>query len=122
MIRVALLGDDPAVLVRLAKLLEHTRGIGVLAVARDGVELARALGPNRPDVVVVDEDGASGDALALCRRIKARPEPLSVLVRSTSTRPALTARADGVIDAGAGVGALIDAIRQVAEDRTVTRT
>jgi DNA-binding NarL/FixJ family response regulator len=124
MIRVALLDDHPVVLNGLASLLEHTPEIGVIAAAHDEVALARALGTTRPDVLIADYDPARGDALALCRRIKARPEPIRMLIYSAYASPGLAiaarvVRADGVLEKGVEVSTLIDSIRQIADGRPV---
>jgi DNA-binding NarL/FixJ family response regulator len=119
MIRVALLDDHPAVLTGLVSLLEATPEIGVIAAEHDEVALARALEPSRPDVLIVDYDPARGDTLALCRRIKARPDPIRVLIYSAyaSERLAIAARvvqADGVLDKAVPASELIDAILEIA--------
>jgi DNA-binding NarL/FixJ family response regulator len=124
MIRVALLDDHPAVLAGLRRLLGYTAEIDVLAAAADEVELARALGTRRVDVLIVDYDLARGDALALCRRIKARPEPLRVLVYSAYASPALAiaarvAQADGVLNKADPATALVETIRRIAHGETL---
>jgi two-component system capsular synthesis response regulator RcsB len=124
MIRVALLDDHPAVLAGLRRLLDYTAEIDVLAAAADEVELARALGTRRADVLIVDYDLARGDALALCRRIKARPEPLRVLVYSAYASPALAiaarvAQADGVLNKADPATALVETIRRIAHGETL---
>jgi DNA-binding NarL/FixJ family response regulator len=123
-IRLALLDDHPVVLAGLMRLVEHTRGMEVLAAARDEVTLARELGGRRPDVLILDYDVARGDALALCRRIKRRPDPLRVLIYSAYAGPALAiaarvAQADGLVDKTAPATALLDAIRRVAHGHAV---
>ena len=75
MIRLALLDDHPAVLAGLQRLLAPARDMEVLGAAADEVALARALRGRRPDVLIVDYDPGRGDALALCRRIKAVSVP-----------------------------------------------
>ena len=73
MIRLGVLDDHPAVLAGFRRLLEPARDIEVLAAAADEVVLARELRGRRIDVLVLDYDPGRGDALALCRRVKARP-------------------------------------------------
>jgi DNA-binding NarL/FixJ family response regulator len=124
MIRLALLDDHPVVLAGLMRLVEHTRGMEVLAAARDEVTLARELGGRRPDVLILDYDVARGDALAVCRRIKRRPDPVRVLIYSAYAGPALAiaarlAQADGLVDKTAPATALLDAIRRVAHGQSV---
>ena len=113
MIRIALLDDHPAVLAGLQRLLQPARDMEVLAAAADEVALARALRGRRPDVLIVDYDPGRGDALALCRRIKARPGTPRVLIYTAYAGPALTiaaraAQADGLVDKREPAQALID--------------
>jgi len=124
MIRLALLDDHPVVIAGLTRLVQHTRGMEVLAAARDEVTLARELGGRRPDVLILDYDVARGDALALCRRIKSRPDALRVLIYSAYAGPALAiaaraAQADGLVDKTAPATALLDAIRRIAHGQSV---
>jgi DNA-binding NarL/FixJ family response regulator len=123
MIRLALLDDHPVVLAGLKRLVQRTRGIEVLAAARDEVTLARELGGRRPDVLILDYDVARGDALALCRRIKSRPGPLSVLIYSAYAGPALAiaarvVQADGLVDKTEPAAALLTAIRRIADGQS----
>jgi DNA-binding NarL/FixJ family response regulator len=96
----------------------------VLAAAADEVALAHELRGRRPDILIVDYDPARGDALSLCRRVKARPDTPRVLVYTAYAGPALTiaaraAQADGVLDKSESAPALIAAIRRIADGETV---
>ena len=124
MIRLGVLDDHPAVLAGFRRLLEPARDIEVLAAARDEVALARELRGRHIDVLVLDYDPGRGDALALCRRVKARPGGPRVLIYTADVSPALTiaaraAQVDGLLDKSAPAAALLDAIRRVADDETV---
>ncbi len=124
MIRIALLDDHPVVLSGLQRLLAPARDMEVLAAAADEVALARALRGRRPDVLIVDYDPGRGDALLLCRRIKARPSTPGVLIYTAYASPALAiaaraAQADGLIDKSEPAPALIAAIRRIANGETV---
>ena len=127
MIRLALLDDHPAVLAGLQRLLAPARDMEVLAAAADEVALARALRGRRPDVLIVDYDPGRGDALSLCRRVKARPGTPRVLIYTAYASPALAiaaraAQADGLLDKSEPAPALIAAIRRIAEGETVMPT
>jgi DNA-binding NarL/FixJ family response regulator len=127
MIRLALLDDHPAVLAGLLRLLDGANDMEVLAAAADEVALARALDGRRPDILIVDYDPARGDALALCRRIKARPGTPRVLIYTSYVGPALTiaaraAQADGLVDKQEPAHAVISAIRGIAAGETVMPT
>jgi DNA-binding NarL/FixJ family response regulator len=123
MIRLALLDDHSVVLAGLKRLVQSTRGMEVLAAARDEVTLARELGGRRPDVLVLDYDVARGDALALCQRIKSRPDPLRVLIYSAYAGPALAiaarlVQADGLVGKTEPAAALLNAIRRIARGQS----
>jgi DNA-binding NarL/FixJ family response regulator len=127
MIRLALLDDHPAVLAGLQRLLAPARDMEVLAAAADEVALARELRGRRPDVLIVDYDPGRGDALSLCRRVKARPDTPRVLIYTAYANPALTiaaraAQADGLLDKSEPASALIAAIRRIADGETVMPT
>jgi DNA-binding NarL/FixJ family response regulator len=124
MIRIALLDDHPAVLVGLQRLLAPAADLEVLAAAADAVTLAHELDGRRPDVLIVDYDPGRGDALALCRRVKARPDTPFVLIYTAYSSPALAvaaraAQADGLVDKSQPAPMLISAIRQVAHGERV---
>ena len=127
MIRLALLDDHPAVLVGLQRLLAPAHDMEVLAAAADEVALARELGGRRPDVLIVDYDPGRGDALALCRRVKARPDTPYVLIYTAYSSAALSvaaraAQADGLVDKSEPAPLLIAAIRRIANGHTVIPT
>lgn len=127
MIRLALLDDHPAVLVGLQRLLAPARDMEVLAAAADEVTLARELDGRQPDVLIVDYDPGRGDALALCRRVKARPDTPRVLIYTAYGSAALViaaraAQADGLLDKSAPATALIAAIRGIADGQSVMPT
>jgi DNA-binding NarL/FixJ family response regulator len=116
MIRLAVLDDHPAA---LARLVAPAHDIELLAAAADAVSLARALDGRRPDVLIVDHDPRRRDAVALCRRVKARPDTPGVLIRTAHGSAALTAaaraaQADALVDTGEPAPVLIAAIRRIA--------
>lgn len=127
MIRIALLDDHPVVLSGLQRLLAPARDMEVLAAAADEVALARQLRGLRPDILIVDYDPVRGDALSLCRRMKARPDTPRVLIYTAYAGSALTiaaqaARADGVLDKSEPAQALVAAIRRIANGESVLPT
>jgi DNA-binding NarL/FixJ family response regulator len=122
-LNVALLDDHPAVLAGLRRLIEPEPDLTVIAAARNADDLTRRLDGRRVDVIVLDYDLARGDGLSLCRRIKSRAEPPSVIIYSAYASPALSlaaraAGADGVVDKSDPVPALLAAIRAVARGET----
>jgi DNA-binding NarL/FixJ family response regulator len=124
MIRLALLDDHPAVLAGLRRLIEHEPDLLLVGAAPSAPELARQLGTQRADVVVLDHDLARSDGLAHCRRIKDRPRPPAVVIYSAFASPALAlaarvAHADAVVSKTEPVSTLLTAIRLVAAGETV---
>jgi DNA-binding NarL/FixJ family response regulator len=124
MIHLALLDDHPAVLAGLRRLIEHEPDLLIVGAAPNPAELARELGEERADVLVVDHDLARSDGLAHCRRIKDRPHPPAVIIYSAFASSALAlaarvAHADAVVDKTEPVSRLLAAIRSVAAGETV---
>ena len=117
-IRILIVDDHLAVRVGLERLLRSEPGFVVAGVA-SGVETGIAQTQlSRPDVAVIDRQLQDGDGLALCRRLKAFPDPPRVLVYSAfadrqMTIPALLSGADGLVDKGAPADELFEAIRTV---------
>ena len=119
MTRVALLDDHPAVLAGLARLVETSGDLELVAAERDGRALLRRLDERRADVAVLDYDLERGDGLAVCQRLKERAHPPGVVMYSAYAGPTLafaarTAGADAVVDKRADVRELLAAIRSVA--------
>jgi DNA-binding NarL/FixJ family response regulator len=118
-IHIALLDDHPAVLAGLRRLVDSEPDLAVVGSAATVPELARRLNGTRPDVLVLDHDGARGDRLSHCARIKERPNPPGVVLYSAYIGPALglaarVAQADAVVDKADDVQVLLSAIRAVA--------
>ena len=124
MIHLALLDDHPAVLAGLRRLIEHEPDLLIVGAAPTAPELARQLGEQRADVLILDHDLARSDGLAHCRRIKDRPDPPAVIIYSAFASQALAlaarvAHADAVVDKAEPVPSLLAAIRSVAAGETV---
>ena len=124
MIHLALLDDHPAVLAGLRRLIEHEPDLLIVGAAPSAPELARQIGEQRVDVLVLDHDLARSDGLSHCRRVKDRPNPPGVIIYSAFASPALAlaarvAHADAVVDKTEPVSSLLGAIRSVAAGETV---
>jgi DNA-binding NarL/FixJ family response regulator len=124
MIHLALLDDHPAVLAGLRRLIEHESDLLIVGAAPSAPELARQIGEQRVDVLVLDHDLARSDGLAHCRRVKDRPNPPGVVIYSAFASQALAlaarvAHADAVVDKTEPVSSLLGAIRSVAAGETV---
>jgi DNA-binding NarL/FixJ family response regulator len=124
MIHLALLDDHPAVLAGLRRLIEHEPDLLIVGAAPSAPQLARQLGEQRADVLIVDHDLARSDGLAHCRRVKDRPHPPAVIIYSAFASQALAlaarvAHADAVVNKTEPVSSLLAAIRSVAAGETV---
>jgi DNA-binding NarL/FixJ family response regulator len=124
MIHLALLDDHPAVLAGLRRLIEHEPDLLIVGAAPSAPQLARQLGDERADVLIVDHDLARSDGLAHCRRIKDRPDPPAVIIYSafpsqTLALAARVAHADAIVNKNEPVSSLLAAIRSVAAGETV---
>jgi DNA-binding NarL/FixJ family response regulator len=124
MIHLALLDDHPAVLAGLGRLIEHEPDLLIVGAAPTAPQLARQLGEQRADVLIVDHDHARSDGLAHCRRIKDRPDPPAVIIYSalaseTLALAARVAHADAIVNKTEPVSSLLAAIRSVTAGKTV---
>jgi DNA-binding NarL/FixJ family response regulator len=124
MIHLALLDDHPAVIAGLRRLIEHESDLLIVGAAPSAPELARQIGEQRVDVLVLDHDLARSDGLSHCRRVKDRPNPPGVVIYSAFASQALAlaarvAHADAVVDKTEPVSSLLAAIRSVAAGETV---
>jgi len=118
-IRTLIVDDHPAVRAGLVAVLRGEPGLVPVGAAADEQEGWRLAQRARPDVVLLDLQLPGGDSLALCRRMKALARPPRVLIYSAFvddhlTLPATLAGADGMLDKGAPMLDLFDAIRRVA--------
>ena len=117
--RVVVVDDHEAVRAGLDRVLQRAPGIDAVAVLEDGGELFALLHNERVDVVVLDYDLERGDGLSWCLRIKQRTSRVAVLIYSGYAGPGLVfaagvAQADAVLSKAEPVGALLDAVRRLA--------
>jgi DNA-binding NarL/FixJ family response regulator len=117
--RVVVVDDHEAVRVGLDRVLQRAPGVNAVAVLEDGGELFALLHNERIDVVVLDYDLERGDGLSWCLRIKQRTSRVAVLIYSGYAGPGLVfaagvAQADAVLSKAEPVGALLDAVRRLA--------
>jgi two-component system response regulator DesR len=119
-IRVLLVEETDLVRGALAALLAREEDIEVVAESAGSAQaVARAM-TYRPDVVVIDIDGAEDRALAAARELASRlPECHTVLVAGAASpdglRKALALRVPGMVGKNGPSGALADGIRTVAD-------
>jgi DNA-binding NarL/FixJ family response regulator len=118
-VSVLVVDDHPALRAGLQGLLEQEPGMRCTAAVAGERDLLRALGRERPEVVVLDYVLGRGDGLSACFRLKQRPDPPAVVLYSgyvddVFAVPATIAQADAIVPKSAPVQDLLDAIRTVA--------
>ncbi len=123
MIRVFVVDDHPVLRSGLEAVLRAEPGFSCVGTAADGAGLERAVARARPTVVVLDRHLAGEDGLDICRALRASAAAPAVVLYTaddaTASGPeALEAGAHAVVEKGAGIDELFDAIRLAA--RAVT--
>ncbi len=116
--RVLIVDDHPAVREGLALRIRGQSDLEVCGEAADVAEALRLVAATRPDVAVIDLTLKSGSGLDLIKRLKARGEPVKVLVwsmysESLYAERALRAGALGYINKENATDQIIKAIRRV---------
>jgi DNA-binding NarL/FixJ family response regulator len=119
MIRVVVVDDHPAVRAGLQRVIRGEPGFVPVGAAADGSQLWPLLTRTRPDVVLLDYHLPGSHGLVLCHRVKSTLQPPSVLIYTAFSSPDLLlpvalAGADGLVDKGAPVDRLFDALRDLA--------
>jgi DNA-binding NarL/FixJ family response regulator len=119
MIRVALVDDQDIVRAGLARILAPADGFKVIAEFADGRQAVDELPVLRPDVVLMDIRMPVLDGIAATARLRAGPDPLTVLVLTTFGEDevlwgAMEAGAAGFVLKDASAEDLIAAVRAVA--------
>jgi DNA-binding NarL/FixJ family response regulator len=119
MIRVLVVDDHPVLRAGLEAVLRAEPGFLPVGGAADGRELRQLLGRTGPDVVVLDRFLDEEDGLELCRALRTEPSAPEVVLYTSSSDPDLegAARAAGahaVVEKGADVDQLFDAVRLAA--------
>jgi DNA-binding NarL/FixJ family response regulator len=119
MIRVALVDDQDIVRAGLARILAPADGFEVIAEFADGRQAVNELPALRPDVVLMDIRMPVLDGIAATARLRAEPDPLTVLVLTTFGEDevlwgAMEAGAAGFVLKDASAEDLIAAVRAVA--------
>lgn len=119
MIRALIVDDHPAVLSGLVRILRSEPGM-VPAHTATGASAALIEAKRRcPSVALIDYQLADGDGLMLCHELKKLASPPAVLIYSAFARrelalAATVAGADGMVDKGAPLDELFDAIRIIS--------
>jgi DNA-binding NarL/FixJ family response regulator len=117
-IEVLVVDDHPAVRAGLQALIDSQSDMRAVAEAFDEYTLAPALTRFEPDVVLLDYQLPGTNGIALCSRMKGRPNPPRVVIYSSFVAPAMAlpariARADALVDKAVAPRELAQAIRGV---------
>lgn len=126
MIRVVVVDDQTLVRHGIRSLLSLTEGIEVVGEAADGVEAVEAIARLRPDVVLLDVRMPRMDGLAVLERLNERGGGAAALMLTTfdddeTLLRALRLGASGHLLKDTSLERLADAIRTVADGRTMIR-
>jgi DNA-binding NarL/FixJ family response regulator len=126
MIRVVVIDDQTLVRQGIRSLLSLAEGIEVVGEAADGTEALEAIAELRPDVVLLDVRMPRMDGLAVLASLRERDDPVAALMLTTfdddeALMRALRLGASGYLLKDASLERLVDAIRTVADGRTMIR-
>ena len=120
--RVLIVDDHPAVREALALRISRHADLLVCGEASDLTEALQLVTETKPDVAVIDISLKTGNGLDLIKRIKARGEPVRMLVwsmyqESLYAERVLQAGAFGYITKEQATDKIVDAIRRVLEGK-----
>jgi two-component system response regulator DevR len=123
-IRILIADDHEVVRIGLVSLLDRQAGFRVVAEAGSGDEAVRLARAHRPDVVVMDIRMPNGSGTDACRTITAElPGTPVVMLTSYADEEALfeaiAAGASGYVLKRIGSDELVNAIRTVADGRSM---
>ena len=123
-VRVFLVDDHEIVRRGLRDLIEAADGLSVVGEAETAEQALSLLPRTDPDVAVLDVRLPDGDGVELCRELKSRSEHLKALMLTSfddeeALMNAVMAGAAGYVLKQIRGTDLIDAIRQVAEGRSL---
>jgi DNA-binding NarL/FixJ family response regulator len=122
MIRVLVVDDHPVLRAGLEAVLRSEPGFVCVGTAGDGHELLAALRRTRPDVVLLDWRLGGEDGVTLCSALRAETAPPEVVLYTASSdedliAAAADAGAHAVVEKGADIDHLFDALRLAVRDR-----
>ena len=120
--RVLIVDDHPAVREALALRISRHADLLVCGEASELAEALQLVTDSKPDVAVIDIGLKTGNGLDLIKRIKARDEPVRMLVwsmyqESLYAERVLQAGALGYITKDQATDKIVDAIRRVLEGK-----
>lgn len=118
-IRILLVDDHPLMLMGIRSMLECKSGIDVVGTAPEGEQALKKAAALKPDVTMLDIIMPGMDGIELARRMRAEMPDVALLVLSSDTSIAtletlLNIGIDGFLPKTSDEGTMLDAIRSVA--------
>ena len=118
-IRIFLVDDHPLMLMGIHSMLEGKAGIEVVGTASEGAEALLKAASLRPDVMMLDVVMPGMDGIELARRMREEMPDVALLVLSSDTSMAtletlLGIGIDGFLPKTSNESAMLDAIHSVA--------
>jgi DNA-binding NarL/FixJ family response regulator len=116
--KIVIVDDHPAVREALAIRISNLPDLEVCGEAADVADGLKLVIEQKPDLAIIDISLKTGDGLDLIKRIKARGEPVRMLVWSMHSESlyaerSLRAGAQGYITKEQATSQIVEAIRQV---------
>ncbi len=119
MLELICVDPHPAVRAGVEYLLRDDERVRLVASADSLAAAMDLLESHLPDIVLIDPEWLTADALTICRRLKTAPSKPGVVVYTALAKEpglALQARiagADGLVDKAAPIETLVDAVHTV---------
>ena len=118
-IRILIVDDHPLMLMGICSMLEGKPGIEVAGTAKDGIQALSKAEELQPDVMMLDVVMPGMDGIELARRMRAEMPDVALLVLSSDTSIAtletlLSIGIDGFLPKTGDEAAMLAAIRSVA--------
>ena len=117
-VRLMLVDDHPLMLIGISSMLEG-KGIGIVGTAGNGIEALQKVGELKPDVMMLDIVMPGMDGIELARHMRAEMPDVALLVLSSDSSLAslealLNIGIDGFLSKTSDASTMIDAIKSVA--------
>lgn len=117
-VRIMLVDDHPLMLIGISSMLEG-KGIEIVGTAGNGFDALKKAGELKPDVMMLDIVMPGMDGIELARRMRAEMPDVALLVLSSDSSLAsletlLNIGIDGFLSKTSDASVMIDAIKSVA--------
>jgi DNA-binding NarL/FixJ family response regulator len=117
-VRLMMVDDHPLMLIGISSMLEG-KGIDIVGTAGNGIEALQKVGELKPDVMMLDIVMPGMDGIELARHMRAEMPDVALLVLSSDSSMAslealLNIGIDGFLSKTSDASTMIDAIKSVA--------